>query len=164
MTSMVVALSISISFWIAKYNDKSEKGFSLKSAVLTQRNILYLNILLSIVLILASLLLIRDVISHYFEKQKAIKRDTSASAAAVTPLRKMQLADYASILKNNPFGFSAGEIKPLTVSTGSSMPQNLVLIGTVVGPKELSYGVFKDNSGMQEAFKVGESVFGLGKL
>ena len=39
-----------------------------------------------------------------------------------------------------------------------------MLIGTVVGPKELSYAVFKDSSGLQEIFKVGESVSGLGVL
>ena len=39
-----------------------------------------------------------------------------------------------------------------------------MLVGTVVGPRELSYGIFRDASGMQEVFKVGDPVFDFGKL
>jgi general secretion pathway protein C len=77
----------------------------------------------------------------------------------------MRIEDYSPILRNNPFGFSGGEIRLLNASTSTGGQQtDVVLIGTVVGPKELSYGVFKDSSGMQEVFKVGEHVLGLGVL
>jgi general secretion pathway protein C len=137
----------------------------LKTGILTKRNISYLNIVLGVVLILSTLFLIRDTISNYFEKQKSVKRVTPAQTGVTTQQQMMQLADYSSILKNNPFGFSGGEIKPLTGSTDGKMQRtDIVLIGTVVGPKELSYGIFRDNAGMQEVFKIGESVFDLGKL
>jgi general secretion pathway protein C len=137
----------------------------LKSSLLTKRNISYLNIAIGIVLILSTLFLMRDIISNYFQKEKTLKKDIPVSKNVGASQQKMQLTEYSSILKNNPFGFSAGEIKPLTASPGATAQQtDIELIGTVVGPKKMSYGVFKDSSEMQEVFKVGESVFGLGKL
>lgn len=132
---------------------------------ITKRNMFYLNIILSIVLFLTILFLMRDIISNYFEKKKTLKRDISTSTDISTVQRKMQLTDYSSVMKNNPFGFPGGEIKSLTSSMDAKGQQaDIILIGTVVGPKELSYAVFKDNAGMQEIFKIGESVFGLGNL
>lgn len=135
----------------------------MKSSLLTKRNVSYLNIATGIVVILSSLFLMRDIISNYFEKEKTSKTDWSASTNVGQ--RKMQLTEYSSILKNNPFGFPGGEIRQLTASVNAGVSQaDIALIGTVVGPKELSYAVFKDNSEMQDVFKVGESVFGLGVL
>lgn len=132
--------------------------------LLTKRNIFYLNSVLSILLFISILFLARDVISDYFE-DNALKEAMPPPAAAAAVQQKKQLEDYAPILKNNPFGFPGGEIKPLTVAAGNKVQQtDIALIGTVVGPKELSYGIFKDNSGMQEVFKIGDSVFGLGSL
>lgn len=132
---------------------------------ITKRNMFYLNIILSIVLFLTILFLMRDIISNYFEKKKTLKRDISTSTDISAVQRKMQLTDYSSVMKNNPFGFPGGEIKSLTSSMDAKGQQaDIILIGTVVGPKELSYAVFKDNAGMQEIFKIGESVFGLGNL
>ena len=144
----------------------------MKSSLLTKRNIFYLNIVIGIVLILSSIFLIRDIISNYFEREKTLKEDMPSSTDTGTSQRKSlqldpekQLAEYSSIFKNNPFGFPAGEIRLLTASMNAKGQQtDIVLIGTVVGPKELSYAVFKDNSGLQEVFKVGESVLGLGVL
>jgi general secretion pathway protein C len=132
--------------------------------LITKRNIFYLNILLGILLFCSLLFLVREVVSGHFEK-KAPKGEKSVPGALLAVQQKRQLEDYASISKNNPFGFPGGEIKTLTVSAGNKNQRtDFVLVGTVAGPKELSYGIFKDNSGMQEVFKVGESVFGAGKL
>jgi general secretion pathway protein C len=152
----------------------------LKSSLLTKRNIFYLNIIIGIVLILSSFFLIRDIVSNYtenefstsLEKGKVLKEDMPSSTDTGTSRRKSlrldpekQFAEYSSILKNNPFGFQGGELRPLASSGNTQAQQtDIVLIGTVVGPKELSCAVFKDNSGLQEVFKVGESVFGLGVL
>jgi general secretion pathway protein C len=137
----------------------------LKSSLLTKRNIFYLNILIGIFLILSTLFLIRDIISNYFYKEKTLKKDIAVSKNVGASQQKMQLADYSLILKNNPFGFSGEEIMPLTALTDDKAQKtDIELIGTVVGPKGMSYGVFMDSSGMQDVFKVGESVFGLGKL
>jgi general secretion pathway protein C len=138
----------------------------LKSALLTRRNVFYLNIAITVVLIFSTLFFIRDMISRHFERQKtAAKNISSAPAAVQTRQQRPQFADYSSILKNNPFGFPGGELRPLTASAGTKgQPAGLALIGTVAGPKELSYAIFKDNSGVQEVFKVGEPVYGLGVL
>jgi general secretion pathway protein C len=137
----------------------------LKSNLLTERNIFYLNILIGIILIISFLLFIRDGVSNYFGKVKAIKKDVRISADVGKSRMKMQLADYAQIMKNNPFGFQGGEIMSLSSSSGGNIQKTDVsLIGTVVGPRELSYAVFEDSSGTQEVFKIGESVLGLGIL
>lgn len=137
----------------------------MKSSLLTKRNIFYLNVAIGISVIFSTLFLMRDIISIYFEKEKNLKSDRSASTDIVISQKKIQLTEYSSILKNNPFGFPCGEIRPLTASINKMASQtDIVLLGTVVGPKDLSYGVFKDSSGMQDIFKVGESVLGLGVL
>lgn len=137
----------------------------MKSSLLTKRNVFYLNILIGIVVILSFLFLMRDIISFYFEKEKTSRADRSALTDIGASQKKIQLAEYSSILRNNPFGFPGGEIRQLTASVNAGVSQaDIALIGTVVGHKELSYAVFKDRSGMQEVFKVGESVFGLGVL
>jgi general secretion pathway protein C len=139
--------------------------YLLKSTLLTKRNLFYLNIAIGIIVILSVFLFIRDIISVSFEKDKTLKTEKPASKDVNIAREKMQLMDYSLILKNNPFGFPAGEIRQLTTSTNVTVSQaDIILLGTVVGPKEFSYGVFKDKSGMQEIFKIGESVFGLGML
>ena len=136
----------------------------LRPNLITRRNIFYLNVLMGVILLFSLLFLVRDIVSVSFEK-KAVKREKPASTSAAAVQQVKQLEDYASISKNNPFGFPAGEIRTLTVSAGSGLQRtDIVLVGTVVGPKELSYGIFKDNTGMQEVFKIGETVFGVGKL
>ena len=136
----------------------------MKARLLTKEKIFYLNIVIAIVLIISTLFLVRDIISGYFEKERILKTVKSSSAAGSSP-RKIQLIEYSSILKNNPFGFPGGDVKPLTAPVNAGGKEaDIALIGTVVGPKDLSYAVFKDSSGMQEVFRVGESVLGLGKL
>jgi type II secretion system protein C len=138
----------------------------VKANLLTKNNVFYLNILLSLIFIFTIIFLARDIISGYFEKKGAVEKDISASTNAINAQRTMQLLEYAPIMKNNPFGFPGGEIKPLSasVNTGVQEQTELVLIGTVSGPRELSYAVFKDRSGLQDVFRVGEPVYGMGRL
>ena len=138
----------------------------MKSALLTRRNVFYLNIAIAIILTFSALFFVRDMISRYFEKQKTAGKNISSAPASIQARQqRTQFTDYASILKNNPFGFQGGELRPLTASSGTKgQPAGLALIGTVAGPRELRYAIFRDNSGMQEVFKVGEPVYGLGVL
>ncbi|OGW36723.1 MAG: hypothetical protein A2Y97_01425 [Nitrospirae bacterium RBG_13_39_12] len=108
----------------------------------------------------------QDVISDYLGEGNNLKKDIKVSSRAENRQQKTQLTDYSSVLKNNPFGFTGGEIKSLnTTSKDSGARQtDIALIGTVVGPRELSYGIFEDTAGTQEVFKVGESVLGVGVL
>ena len=130
---------------------------------LTKRNIFYLNILLAVILILSVFLIARDVISLSFDRGKKTR------AAAVTPdheqERAKQLGDYREILANNPFGFPGGEIRALTSSSRATVQQgDLKLLGTVVGPSDMSYAIVRNNRNEEEIFKLGETVFGSGKL
>lgn len=137
----------------------------MRSNLLSRKYITYLNIVLAIVLILLFLFFIRHTPSSS-EKEPSVN-NASQTTTASAGIRTMHLEDYSPILKNNPFGFPGGKIRSLGTASASSAQQvntNITLIGTVVGPKKLSYAVFQDTSGVQEMFKVGESVLGLGIL
>ncbi len=133
---------------------------------MNRRFILSLNVLLAIVFVASVLFFVRGLISGYFEQKKALRKSASVSTGPASSERKMQFPEYAPLMKNNPFGISGGELSLLTASSPLNNVQamNLVLIGTVAGPKELSYAIFKDASGIQEVFKVGESIYGMGRL
>jgi general secretion pathway protein C len=132
---------------------------------MNRKFIMSLNVLLGIILVIAILLLVRAVISTHFEKRSSLKNDTGASSGVAVMQRKMQFPEYAPLMKNNPFGISGGELKLLTASTpANAQTMDLILIGTVAGPKELSYAVFKDAAGVQEVFRVGQDVYGMGRL
>ena len=132
--------------------------------LITQRNVFYLNILLGIILIISTIFVARDSISRYFEQKKNVQKSTYSSKATSLEQEK-QLSEYTVILDNNPFGFPGGEIKTLTGSTSQKTQQgNIMLIGTVVGPGKLNYGIFKDSAGVQEVFKIGDPVFDIGRL
>ena len=132
---------------------------------MNRKVIVSLNVLLGIVLFMSILLLARDIVSDHFDKKRALRKDASVSTGAVAAPRKMQFLEYAPLMKNNPFGISGGEIKLLTSSApANAQTMDLILIGTVAGPKELSYAVFKDAAGIQEVFRVGENIYGMGRL
>jgi general secretion pathway protein C len=136
----------------------------LNTGLLTKRTIFFLNVCLSILLLFAVLFLVRDAMTLYFEQGKTIRTE-STSANTQAGAKKTQFTEYAPILANNPFGFSGGELKLLAgSSTSLANPADIALVGTVVGPKELTFGVFRDRTGMQEVFRLGESVFGAGNL
>jgi general secretion pathway protein C len=137
----------------------------LNSGLLTKRTIFSLNVGISILFLIALLFLVRDAITLYFDQGKTIRKGTAPPTYKDAGTKKAQFAEYSRILTNNPFGFAGGELKLLTGSaTSQSQSSDIALVGTVVGPKELSFGVFRDKSGMQEVFKIGEQVFGVGKL
>ena len=132
---------------------------------MNRRFILSLNFLLIIVFIASVLFFVRGVISGYFEQKRALRKTASISTGPASSERKMQFPEYAPLMKNNPFGISGGELALLTASSPSNVQAiNLVLIGTVAGPKELSYAIFKDPSGIQEVFRAGENIYGVGRL
>jgi general secretion pathway protein C len=136
----------------------------LKSNLLSKRHITYLNIILGAAFILLALLFFRDITSS---KRERPGRDAPPAPSLSTDQRRILLEEYAPILKNNPFGFPGGEIRPLSASSGAGAQKantDMTLIGTVVGPRQLSYAIFQDTTGMQEVFKVGEPVLGFGTL
>lgn len=137
----------------------------MTTGLLTKRTIFFLNVSLSIFLLFAVLFLVRDAMTLYFEQGKTIRTESTSPANKEGGAKKTQFTEYAHILANNPFGFSGGELKLLAgSSTSLANPADIALVGTVVGPKELTFGVFRDRTGMQEVFRLGESVFGAGNL
>jgi general secretion pathway protein C len=136
----------------------------LRTNILRKKHITYLNIALGAVLLFLVFMFIKDIASS---KRERPDKGTSPATAVSTNQRRMLLEEYSPIMKNNPFGFPGGEIRPLSSSSGTDALQtntDITLIGTVVGPKQLSYAIFQDSTGMQEIFKVGEPVLGLGTL
>jgi general secretion pathway protein C len=134
---------------------------SFDSLVKNPKALRPVNYLLGLILILVVLFLVRDIVTVSFAP-KAKARQAERTRAVVA---RHSLQDYAAILKNNPFGFPGGELRPLTAGSGTALAKGDVsLIGTVAGRRDLSYAVFTDKSGRQEVFRPGDTVFGLGKL
>lgn len=133
------------------------------TSFLTKRNIFYLNILLAVILVLSVFLIARDIISLSFDRgRKPQARAVSANHEQSQGVK--HLVDYREILVNNPFGFPGGEIRALTSSSKAPVQQgDLRLLGTVVGPSEMSYAIVR-NRNEEEIFKLGEPVFGSGEL
>ncbi len=118
------------------------------------------NVIIAVALLIFVLIFVRGILTVAFKK---VERSVSSERPAVQKVRR-GLQEYAGILKNNPFGFPAGQLKELTVSKEGVSHTDITLVGTVAGPPSHSYAIAADKSGRQEVFKVGESVFGAGKL
>ena len=129
---------------------------------LKQRSTLVvINSIAGLLLLTAVLLFVRDALSL------AVARKGTGRAAekAFQPPPRHQLRDYEALMKNNPFGFPAGELTPLSTASGPSISQtDLSLIGTIAGQRAHSYAIFADKSGKQDIFRIGDNVFGLGTL
>lgn len=120
-----------------------------------------LNVFMALFLSVAALVFVRELLSAAYGKAKKPVYSSSASSQKT----RQGLREYGAILKNNPFGFPAGQLKELSVSDeGSVSYSDIKLIGTVAGPSARSYAIFADKNGRQEVFRIGESVFGAGKL
>jgi general secretion pathway protein C len=120
-----------------------------------------LNLLLSLLLLVFLLLFVRDVLSGVTRKGE---KASAPPRAAAHPAKK-GLQEYAGILKNNPFGFAGGQLKDISSAKEESVSRSeITLIGTISGSPKHSYAIFVDRSGKQELVKVGEPVFGMGKL
>ncbi|MDI6801265.1 MAG: type II secretion system protein N [Thermodesulfovibrionales bacterium] len=126
-----------------------------------KRSVLLLNAFLLVLSITALLFLTRDIltVSLSYNKQVAVAKEKAIKTA------KPALSDYGLILKNNPFGFPAAELKTLSVSSNTSPSQSeLTLIGTVSMHKSRGYAIFMNKTGQQELFRVGEAVYDMGIL
>jgi general secretion pathway protein C len=120
-----------------------------------------LNVVVAFLLLILILIFARDVLSLQYKKE---------GNPVFSPRDKIQktkrgFLEYEGIMKNNPFGFPGGQLKQLLgTREGSTSQADFQLIGTVAGIAGRSYAIVADKSGKQEVVKVGESVFGAGKL
>jgi general secretion pathway protein C len=121
------------------------------------------NWLLGSLLIFFALILVRDLVALSLKKVQAPVRSTSFIVR--TPKKSIQ--EYASIVKNNPFGVHGGELKQLSAADSESAASglsDLTLVGTVSGPHKYGYAIFVDKNNDQEVFKIGDAVHDLGVL
>ncbi len=121
------------------------------------------NWLMGLLLIFFALVLVRDVIALSFRKVQAPAQISSNTVRAP----KKSLQEYASIVRNNPFGAPGGELKQLSAVDGESAGSGLsglTLVGTVSGPQKYSYAIFVDKNNDQEVFKTGDPVHAMGVL
>ncbi len=133
------------------------------NTVLNNRTVIQsANAFLGLLLMAATFLFIREVVVVSFSKPE--KEIAVSGRPEQIPMRQ-NLMNYAPILKNNPFGFPAGELRDLSGGRSSAIipSRDLTLIGTVSGGKT-SYAIFVDKSGAQEVFRKGDSVYEVGIL
>jgi len=136
-----------------------------------RRLIQIVNAAMAAALALAVLLLLRDGVSLAFFSTPD-EGQAPAGKARVQPERaaKPQLMEYASILKNNVFGFPAGELTPISAAgtegpaAGGLSAGNIKLKGVVAWPGGFGYAFLEGVSEGQDVFKTGDAVGGTGKL
>lgn len=125
--------------------------------------LILIDILLGIVLFIFVLIFVRDIIAKVY-KTKDIK-PAILSQITTPKYGRKNFQEYEVILKNNPFGFQAGALKPLTGPSDKAFSVfDMKLVGTISGNTLYSYAVFIGKDGKQEIFKIGDSVFGRGLL
>nr|MBU1329002.1 hypothetical protein [Candidatus Omnitrophota bacterium] len=116
-----------------------------------------LNATMGALLLIAILFFLRDIITSV--DKKGVKPAYSPHVETQRQERRSFQA-YESILRNNPFGFPAGQLKSLTSAVDKTLlPSDFELIATVAGSPAYSYAIFAAKDGKQEMFKIGESVF-----
>jgi len=114
-----------------------------------------------LLLIASALFFVRSLISLSNPIERGFSEPKKGAEGAI----RHSLEDYSIILKNNPFGLPSGEIKAITAEPfeGPAI-LDLSLKGTVTGRRELSYAIISEKGGIGEVFKIGDSVFGIGRL
>ena len=131
----------------------------------------FMNYFIVALIFLASLFLVRNFAGIFLSSQKPqIVKSEEKTAKSPAPQLK-DITSYSAILEKNPFG-SPKKLQPLnTAQNGESKqsaPSSLALIGTVVGPKKLSYAIFEDKTRpaplRQVVVGYNKDVFDYGKL
>jgi type II secretion system protein C len=119
-----------------------------------------LNILLWVCLFISFLFLLRNVIAATVRKTPE-----PAYSARVSPrmIEKKDIQSYEAVLRNNPFGISAGSLNMPSAST-SVAKSDVRLIGTIYGRTIHGYAIIADQAGKQAMFRTGEVVIESGVL
>ena len=135
------------------------------------KKIRYLNIIIIALIVVAFLLIVRSIVDMSFSKKElySASGDEKKSGKAV---KGMNLMQFSPVLEKNPFG-KPMKLQPIRVSKkseeafkGPREMSDLLLIGTVVGPRYISYAVFQDKTKarQQDIFAYGEQVYDYGTL
>lgn len=131
----------------------------------------YLNIIFAVSIIVAALLLSRNIITYSLAEKEMLPASTNNKVKTKKTVLRNTLMQYSDILTKNPFGEpmtlrAIGQVIEDKEEKAYSKPHDLILVGTVTGPDYLSYAIFQEkNSGSgQEVFALGEEVLNYGKL
>jgi len=136
-----------------------------------QKVIISVNTGLIIAIALAGLLVARDTVmlmgsSVDSSIPEVSKKKSSAQKALTSGLTG--LMRYAPVVKNNIFGFDAGELSPIMAlpeATGGTQEDAVFsVLGTVAWSKGFGYAFIKDPEGKQTVIKTGEEMPGSGIL
>ncbi len=137
----------------------------------------FVNYFLMALILVTALLLVRNVINISFSREKPHLIATGDKTSDNTTVKKKNIMHYSAVLEKNPFG-SPMKFHPIAAArTGGAarsadsrgdITSDLILVGTVVGPKNLSYAIFEDKSQStpyrQEIFTYEENVYTYGIL
>jgi general secretion pathway protein C len=132
----------------------------------------YINILIVVLIVIASLLVVRSIVYTSLSENEFSKSVTDRAKSKPLKSKRKNIMHYSSILEKNPFG-APMKLQPIAVAQESKTEEfgtltDLVLVGTAVGPRHLSYAVFESKAGSnasgQEIFTYGENVFSYGVL
>jgi general secretion pathway protein C len=121
--------------------------------------------------VVTTLLLIRNIINISFSAKEPLVTATKDKTSKGTVFKKKNIMHYSTILERNPFG-PPMKLQPLDISQETKKQNgslsNLILVGTAVGPENMSYAIFIDKAGAspdaEEIFAYGEEVFDYGIL
>jgi len=135
------------------------------------KKIRYLNFIIISFIVIISLVIIRFIVDISFSKEEPYSASVNKMQARKT-VKGMNIMQFSPVLEKNPFG-KPMKLQPIGVSkqseTAVAQPteiSDLLLIGTVVGPRNISYAVFQDKAkaGQQDLFTYGEQVYDYGIL
>ena len=88
------------------------KIYMLNHIARNHKMIIFLNIIMGLIVVGATMFFIRDILSTVVsKKEKPLLHEKTFQAEL-----KKGLLDYGIILKKNPFGFPAGELKLLSAA------------------------------------------------
>lgn len=124
--------------------------------------LLPLHALLALLVLAAALLFVRHVLTVGWETRATPVRLGPAPAAGG---KEKPVEAYGILLERNPFGFAAGILIPLSAAPASEAASGgeLRLYGTITGSR-IGFAVFADKENRQQLFRIGEDVFGAGRL
>lgn len=128
----------------------------------------FVNYFLAAVILVAALLLTRDIVNISFSEKGGMPTGTESKTTDAAP--EINIMYYSPILEHNPFG-SPMTLEPIANTRTAEIQygplSNLLLAGTAVGPEKLSYAIVMDkksSSGGHEIFTYGENVYNYGIL
>ncbi|MCK4911350.1 MAG: hypothetical protein KAR83_06895 [Thermodesulfovibrionales bacterium] len=138
----------------------------------TRKIISATNAVLVAAVVIAGLVVARDAVILAGSGGQGVDKATEAESPAKGYSRTLAFRDYAPVVKNNVFGFDAGELAPISKasmapqSTGESSPARVALqvFGTVAWDGGAGYAFIKGPKGKQSVVKTGEEIPGSGLL